>query len=656
MTRDSSDAHRTGTDEAGGDDDAADGATGAAGSDLSGHARSGGGRGEVSWVVSARGREAMAVGGDVVGSAIGAHAQVTHHTTIVQAEPVRWPVRVGTVPPLASAFQERPALRAVIDQARHTAGDVVLGQVLAGEGGVGKSQLAASYAHRAQTDLVLWTTAADGIQQVVTDYAHAAQRVHAPGATGQDLEQDAIAFLEWLAATSRSWLVVLDDVTDPAALHPWWPTGRGAERWVLATTRLRDAQGGARRRVDISVYTEAESTAYLTRRLEEENAAHLVGDAAVLGEVAAELGHLPLALGHAAAYLANQAVPATTYLQRLHDTQHKLPDLLPEQADADGYGRAVATTLLLNLDATAHAEPRPGITRAILDVCALLDPAGHPEALWTTPAALACLTGTTTWPRRSGLRRGLGTAARSRRALVGADAVQVREAVRLLHRYSLITHDTRATPPVVRIHALTARAARETTPQPDRQALARRTADALHALWPAQEHTEPDLAALLRSSTQTLHRHGEPHLWTPGKHGAHPVLHRAGHSHLQTQIPHTSIHYWEGLTATSARRLGPHHLDTLTARSNLAASYWQAGRTDDAIQLNEQVLDESERILGPHHPDTLTARNNLANSYAQARRTDDAIQLHEQVLDERERILGPHHPDTLTTRNNLAAS
>ena len=46
----------------------------------------------------------------------------------------------------------------------------------------------------------------------------------------------------------------------------------------------------------------------------------------------------------------------------------------------------------------------------------------------------------------------------------------------------------------------------------------------------------------------------------------------------------------------------------MTARANLAASYWQAGRTGEAIALLERVLADSERLLGEEHPDTLTAR------------------------------------------------
>jgi hypothetical protein len=64
--------------------------------------------------------------------------------------------------------------------------------------------------------------------------------------------------------------------------------------------------------------------------------------------------------------------------------------------------------------------------------------------------------------------------------------------------------------------------------------------------------------------------------------------------------------------------LGPDHPDTLQSRNNLAVDYQDAGRTDEAITLLEQVLADRERILGVDHPNTLCSRNNLANAYRAA--------------------------------------
>ncbi|MEU9181847.1 ATP-binding protein [Streptomyces sp. NPDC048550] len=186
------------------------------------------------------------------------------HLTITHAGPqgpVQWPLRLGSVPALASAFQQRPEVRNAIDQAvtGHTA--VVLTQVLSGGGGVGKTQLASAYAHQALVegvDLVVWVDASE-TDQVIARYAVAAHIVGAPNAlAGRTGEQLARAFLQWLATAKRSWLVILDDITDPDAMQPWWPPSSAGDCGrVVATTRRQDAalSGGGRAVVDVDTYS-----------------------------------------------------------------------------------------------------------------------------------------------------------------------------------------------------------------------------------------------------------------------------------------------------------------------------------------------------------------------------------------------------------------
>ena len=94
--------------------------------------------------------------------------------------------------------------------------------------------------------------------------------------------------------------------------------------------------------------------------------------------------------------------------------------------------------------------------------------------------------------------------------------------------------------------------------------------------------------------------------------------------------------------------LGPEHPDTLGAQAGLAASYAQAGRTGEAITIEEKVAADLARIQGPEHPETLTAQSNLAVSYWQAGRTGEAISIEEKVAADRVRNPGagaPGHPD-----------
>ncbi len=553
--------------------------------------------------------------------------------------PVSWPQRVGSVPGLASAFQERDGFQQRIDAARTSGSGVVLTQVLSGGGGVGKSQLAAWYADRAiqdGADLVVWVDAS-APEAVVSAYAEAADRLQAPGADRPGPETAARALLDWLSTTERSWLVVLDDITDPDAVAGWWPASHTGTGWVLATTRRRDAAlfGNGRVRVDIDVYEPQESAAYLQSRLSPDHS-HLLDDGA--DTLAEHLGYLPLALSQAAAYMINEDVSCSEYVELFTAGESRLAELM-SGANPDGYRREVAVTLLLALDAAQASEP-VGLAMPAIRLAALLDPAGHPEALWTTPAVIEYFTAHRTGPDVSELAEPV-------------TAGQARKVLRLLDRYGLVTHERKAAPRSVRMHALTARVARESTPSAQKVAAVRAGADALLRLWPESDHTDWELAAVLRANTDVLKICGGDTLWQPD---GYPVMYRAGRSLLDAGLYGAGTTYWEDVLANAMRVLRDDHPDTLKAFAWLATSYRHVGRTADAITIQEKLVTDSERACGRDHPDTVTTRNNLATSYQDAGRTADAITILEKVVADGERVLGTDHPHTLTARNNLATS
>jgi tetratricopeptide (TPR) repeat protein len=578
------------------------------------------------------------------------------------------PVLVGRPPLRADAFQERPVLRDAFAGNTTTDRTATMGQVITGDGGTGKTQLAAAAFAAAlrDVDIAVWINARTR-SDVVATYAraYAAVRSIVPTQDEGEAEQQATNLLGWLATTGQRWLIVLDDVADPADLRGLWPSGTGGR--VIVTTRRRDAELLARGQVvDVNTFRRTESLAYLAAKLN-----GVAGmPAGVLDDadgLAADLGDLPLALSHATATIINDGIRCRDYRTLFASGAHRLNDVLPsDPADAgDDYVYPVSSTWSLARDRADRLRPA-GLAGPMLDVIAVLDPNGIPETVLT--GAPMC------------------------RYLTAGDATVARQAIRNLWRLSLVTHDPIDPVRSVRMHALAQRANIERMP-PDATAHAVRVAaDALVSAWPAID-AGTALGQALRANAATLIERHPTALWRTI---AHPVLFRMGGSladsgliagamayctelaaaaaqHLGTDHPDAlraryhlaGAHSAAGdlaaagtayreLLADQARVLGADHADTLTTRADLG--WWQgtAGDPSAAVAAFRDLLADRTRVLGRDHRDTLFTRNCLARWRARAGSPAEAIETFEHLLRDECRLLGAHHPDTLATRNNLA--
>ncbi|KOT90412.1 ATP-binding protein [Streptomyces sp. NRRL F-5755] len=579
--------------------------------------------------------------------------------TVVQGvprEPAAWPHQVGPIPGRAQSFQHR-AEADRLQVAADGGGTTVLGQVLTGMGGVGKTQLAADYALTAwdnasgdYLDVLVWVTASTR-QAIVDGYAQAG--IELCRADPDDPDQAARCFLAWLTAKAGArpcrWLIVLDDVADPADLvaHPddpaarysLWPPASPHGR-TLVTTRRRDAAltGDGRHRIDIGLYTPAEAVAYLTAAL----AAHGRHEPDnQLTALAADLGHLPLALAQAAAYLIDSGDDAAAYRDLLADRTTTLTDLSPD-ALPDAQATALAAAWSLSIDRADTLRP-PGLARPMLQLAALLDPNGIPQDVLTSEPARTYLTehrtaaGQDPTPPPSSVPR--------------RDAVR---ALRALDRLSLIDHTPDAPHRAVRIHQLIQRATREafvpalTSAEQDRYV--HTAADALLAAWPDTER-DTALAQALRANITALTRHAEDALYRPY---VHAVLYRTGNSLGEAgQVAAARDHYQQ-LTDTVAARLGPDHPDTLTARHVLARWRGAAGDTVGAVTALGELLADQQPILGPAHPAVLAMRADFAHLSGKSGDASGAASAAEKLLVDQTRVLGPDHPGTLGARGLLA--
>jgi hypothetical protein len=540
---------------------------------------------------------------------------------------------IGVIPAAADCFQAREvAIR--LEVAAGSSEAVVLCHVLAGMGGVGKTQLAAAYARRAwdtgQVAALVWVTAS-APQRIVDAYARAAQRV-ARGIDTADPATAARRFMEWMAETSKPWLVVLDDVQRPGDVAGWWPPDRPAGR-VVVTTRHRSGAWQERRRVqvDVDLFTPEEARAYLYAKF----AGGDYGQSDVeIDALVDDLGRLPLALAQAAAFIINEDIDIPVY-RRLLD-ERLLAHAVPEDPDLpDDQRQIVAAIWNLSVDQADRARPA-GLARPLLYLASVLDPNGIPEIVLTSQPAREYLASYLSEP-------------------TGFEPVTEEEAVqalRILHRFNLIDHNRHATYQEVRIHQLIQRATRECeflrVDQDLSAALADTAADSLRAVWPMIERDR--LGSILRTNTSALESATGNALWA--WHDSVPlVLQVSAMSLGATGQVTEAIRGYSRLCATATEILGPDHSQTLATHANLA--YWR-GEAGDLAGAEVDIQELLAACGEPHYDIVFAALANLARIRGEAGYEKAAVVAFERLVPASISLWGHYHPTTLTTQAAFA--
>jgi tetratricopeptide (TPR) repeat protein len=543
--------------------------------------------------------------------------QIGHQTNIRQlpAEAFRpWadlvcPPGLGNMP-RPGVFVGRAEELAVLDAAMAGPGGAVV-QAVHGLGGIGKSTLAAHWAAARASDfsLIWWITAdtAAGIDAGLAALAVGLQPALSDVLPLEALREGAV---QWLAA-HHGWLLILDNVTDPADVAPLLaraPAGR-----YLITSRRATGWHATAVPVRLGVLGPEEAAGLLTAILAREPPREAEGAA----QLCEELGFLPLAIEQAGAFLAETGASPRQYL----DLLGRYPaDMYQAAAEGGDPGRTIARIWHVTLDRLAE-DPLAGQVLRIL--------------AWYAPDGI---------PR--GLLDGL------------ADPPALLRAVSRLAAYSMITTAASAT---LSVHRLVQAVTR--TPDPNDPAWSAQVIDQ------AREQATEQLAAAVPPdwrdpSEWPTWRAVLPHIdaltrHTPSGAGTQAtayLLSQAG-AFLEGQGQVTrATRYMQRALADYVRVLGADHPAALISRSNLAYAYRAAGDLDRAIPLFESALADSVRVLGADHPATLTSRNNLASAYQDAGDLTRAIPLHAQTLADRQRVLGADHPDTLASRNNLAGA
>jgi len=583
-----------------------------------------------------------------------------------------WPVRSGTIPALAVGYSDR--LETVPD----LTGALPAGFALAivpdrpadpGPAGgpaapdwlrsSGKTQLAAAFAESLwqsrQLDLLVWIPATSRAA-VLSGYAAATA-----AATGREqaisCEAVAAQFVTWLGETSRPWLVVLDDLADPADLDGLWPAGASGR--VLVTCADVGVVPSGMRILPVGPFNSREALSHLMGRLTS-NPSQRLGAI----DLVSAMGLEPAALTQASAVIASSTMSCLHYRDYFVRRREQLTD------PAGTPPPAAAVTWTLSFE-RANQLSRDGLAQSLLALAVLLDGHGIPGTVLTAPAAVGYTAG----------------ADDARAAIESA-----RAALAVLERVGLLTVALETVPPTIQMSPVLQSALCAAMPEGMLDQVVKLAADALLQSWP-----EPGLAGWpvsgLRSCTAALRQVAGERLWADG---CHRVLIRAGDSLDEARLTGPAVDHWRDLVATGEQLLGAGHPHTMLAEQRLAEACLADDRPDDAVTVFQRLLDtqavelgpehhevmatrlrlghalvasgqlaraisvlegvlyDCEQLHGPEHAETLGARDELAAAFLAAGSYPDAISLYRRTLADRERTQGSRHPETMTTRRGLA--
>ncbi|MFE0512871.1 tetratricopeptide repeat protein [Streptomyces sp. NPDC058964] len=469
-------------------------------------------------------------------------------------------------------------------------------QIITGLGGVGKSALAEAHASALRTSYnPVWWIDCDDDQQIEHGLAALAHRLE-PALVPHGDSVAAQWARTWLGGRS-GWLLVLDNVARPrdvAEILSSYPDGR-----FLLTTRqvVGWEEVGATLRLPP---LKAGDALDLLRRT--------VADPALLDgaeELCTALDGLPLAIEIASAFLTQNNVTASAYLERL-DRPSEGRWAWSLSADEP---RAMRRIWTATLDRLTPSES------ALLEVLSWYGPEQIPRELvdfWKPdPVADDTL------------------------VLVGS-----------LASYALVNVSPWGD---LSLHRLVQSAMRSAPPERTGTSAPRRAFGALHRMWMA------DVV-----DAERWQEHAVPHLVTLAAHtlGTSDAELQSVHAQTAdlltvTSGSHRDPAFWEKAAEQRRDQLGPEHPDTLTARNALARTYASGGNKVAAARLFATVIEQRERVLGPSSAEALMSRLRLADLLDDLGDRGKSIERLKRLADDCRRHLGPDHDLTIGTQYTL---
>lgn len=480
--------------------------------------------------------------------------------------------------------------------------------VVAGTGGLGKTQLAIEYAHRfgsGYTGGVYWVQADLGVVALITQISAAAGID--VNTKVEEAEQTAHIWRQ-LNSRSKPCLVILDNFPEDVALKPYLPTTGRVH--TIVTTRRQDLGHAA---VRLPILPVEDGVRLLN------SGERKFGEAAAV--LAERLGGLPLALELSKSYLNYrrelsvpeliEAMNAQGEMEVLAEFAEEYRDQLPSQHEVD-----IARTFQLSWDSA------PAAAQEVLRVMGELSPAPVPRAL---------LRSVLDWPAESALHDKLGKSLDElvRLSLVELDKGGEATAHRLILAFVRHRNSLDGASPFDRCVEVIQQQMDRAVEHPDAE-----TNRELERLLPHAEF----LAATGRLSPEDLGT----------------LLGRIG-IHHRNMGRHTAARQAHRRALTSAEEsFAAGHPQVAIRQSNLALVLRDLGQLEEARDLLLQALASAENWFAPGHPRIAIRQSNLAVVLRDLGQFEDARDLLRQALASNEKSFAPGHPSLAITQSNLA--
>ncbi|KAI3578012.1 hypothetical protein IWW34DRAFT_806593 [Fusarium oxysporum f. sp. albedinis] len=559
---------------------------------------------------------------------------------------------------------------------------------LYGLGGVGKTQIALSYAYWVQEisqDTSVFWVHASSVERFSEGYTNIANECKIPG--HEDPTFDVLpAVRDWLESDEcGQWLMVIDNADDMQLFFPQTESSKinlNTERRLgqfipqcahgnaLITTR--NMQVGSRFTkgkcpIEVGTMDEQEATQLLRQGLQQtdESEKDLI-------QLSSRLEFLPLALVQAAAFIQENSVTVSEYLELLDGSEDDLIELLNEEFETVGRDsdtpRAVAQTWMLSFQ---QIERQYLFASELLSLMSLFDRQAIPLEFLEFYAKGNHGTESNIKMR---LVKALGVlkAFCFIRAERGGDHTMHR-LIQLVTRTWLVRKGSIAE---FARHAFLS--VSDFYPYADfedvewwAEDLVTCTTYLSHASSVLEAQiieTEED--SLLRASL--LHRVGS-FFNHQGRYSKAEKLRREGltirekllgEEHIETLVTASDLagslsnlgHFEEserlqrGVIETLKHLYGDEHEQTLDAMANLSVFLNKQEKTDEALALDRHIFEVKKRTLGAEHISTIRAMDNLAVSLGD----EEGEEMHRQALERKIKIFGEEHPNTLYSKANLA--